>query len=80
MSAELLRRLLRRLLERAVDAVEEGELSLSKPRELLEAARLLKELEATADGGNAANGVAEELLDRLEELAAADGEQNRDGT
>ncbi|MBD3401029.1 MAG: hypothetical protein GF399_11975 [Candidatus Coatesbacteria bacterium] len=74
-----MRLLLRRLLERAVDAVEEGELSLSKPRELLEAARLLKELETTAEDGTAEGGVAEELLDRLEELTAAEDEHRRDG-
>lgn len=65
MSDELAERLLSSLLERAARQLEEGELTIAKPRELIEAVRLLRE---AGSGSRVETEIPAELLERLRNL------------
>jgi len=55
---------LKRLIGRAELEIEKGELTVAKPGDLLEAARLLLELDGGAEGESSAD-VGREIFDRL---------------
>lgn len=75
MSDELAERLLSRLLERAAHQLEEGELTVAKPRELIEAVRLLRE---AGSGSRVATEIPAELLERLRRMLDNDRRSSDD--
>ena len=62
--------LLRRLLNRASDGIESGEFALTKPKEILDAAKLLLDLLGqSASPTRNCGEVGKRLAERLEKLA-----------
>jgi len=61
--------LLRRLMNRASDGIESGEFALTKPKEVLDAAKLLLELLGQkSPPDNKSRAVGKRLVERLERL------------
>jgi hypothetical protein len=63
------------LLAHAGREIDEGRLTLTKPRDLLDAAKMLLELDGDATGGTDEDSIARDIIERLrEELEGDDGQ------
>ncbi len=72
---EAVARLLARLLERAEAETEEGRLAFTKPRDLLEAAKILLLLDGDTSGEKESASIGLDIVERLQRELGVDDEK-----
>ncbi len=72
---EAVARLLARLLERAEAEADEGRLAFTKPRDLLEAAKMLLLLDGNTSGEKESDGIGRDIVERLRRGLGVDDEK-----